>query len=290
MKKALALSVIIPAYNEEAYIERCLDGLARQTILPDEVILVDNNSTDQTAVLARRYPFLTLINESRQGLYYARQTGMAVATGDILCRIDADTVADEDWVEQILIQFSDPSVNAVTGPVGYHDFILPQVGRWIEDKCLRLARKIRYDFLFGCNMAIRRTVWQEIADDLCSDSHLMEDIDVTTHFVQHGYKTVYCPNMRVLVSARRAEDSPGSFYRYIKGHSRTMRHHSLPIIGALYSEFAFLTTYILIKPLHLLYDPMEKKFTWRRLFDESYARPDPMNPNVSGRVSQSRVE
>lgn len=277
MTKALALSVIIPAYNEESYIRLCLDAIERQSVLPDEVIVVDNNSTDHTAAIARQYPFVTVIRETRQGLYYSRQAGMDAATGDILCRIDADTVVDDYWVEGILMAFEDPEVEALTGPVGYHDFVFCEAGRWIEDKFLRGALALGYDFLFGCNMAMRRDVWKSVEKDLCNESFLMEDLDITTHLVEQGVTPMYSQAMSVLVSSRRLEDRPRDFYRYITGHSRTMRHHGKSTIGARYAEASFLLTYGLIKPWHMFYDPQLKRLSTRKFLAPSIARPDPMD-------------
>lgn len=288
MKKALTLSVIIPAYNEEGYLDRCLQSLASQTTLPYEVIVVDNNSTDRTAEIADRYPFVTLVHEQAQGLYYARQTGMHVASGDVLCRIDADTVVDPGWIESISNAFQDKSVDALTGPVGYHDFVLPQTSQWLEDKLLKLALKIRYNFLFGCNMAVRRSVWEHVSPYLCDENYLMEDIDITTHLLDQGYKSYYSSDMGVLVSTRRAADSPLSFYRYIKGHSRTMKHHGLSPLGSYYAEVAFFVAYILFKPLLMLYDPESRRFSLRNLFAPSRARPDPIAIQGDTSLGQAR--
>jgi len=56
------ISIIIPAYNEERYLGRCLDAIAAQSVRPYEVIVVDNNSSDDTAKVAQRYPFVTLLH------------------------------------------------------------------------------------------------------------------------------------------------------------------------------------------------------------------------------------
>ena len=276
MTKALTLSIVIPAYNEESYISQCLDAIAQQTVTPDEVIVVDNNSTDATATIAARYPFVTLISETRQGLYFSRQAGMAAAGGGIICRIDADTVVDQHWVENIKLVFEDHEIDALTGPVGYHDFILPLFGRWCEDKFLRLALAMDYDFMFGCNMAMRRSVWQKVAPELCNESYLMEDLDITLHLKEHGIYPAYSDAMSVLVSSRRAEDKPRDFYRYITGHSRTMKHHDHSVLGARYAEVSFITAYLLLKPLHMLYDPVTRRLSMRKLLAPSIARPDPM--------------
>ena len=70
----LTISVVIPAWNEEKYIEEALDLIAKQTIQPLEVIVVDNNSVDNTVAIAKRKG-ARVIKEARQGITPARNAG-----------------------------------------------------------------------------------------------------------------------------------------------------------------------------------------------------------------------
>ena len=90
--KTLTLSIVIPAYNEENYLRACLDSIAAQTVMPDKVIVVDNNSTDKTVALARSYDFVTLVHERQQHQSFAQATGFNLASSDIIGRIDADSI------------------------------------------------------------------------------------------------------------------------------------------------------------------------------------------------------
>src|SRR5262245_36697630 len=93
------LSIVIIAFNEEKHIGPCLEAIAHQTVAPDEVIVVDNNSTDRTVQIASSYPFIKVIHETEQGMIPARNTGLDAAKGDLLARIDADTRIPPQWVE-----------------------------------------------------------------------------------------------------------------------------------------------------------------------------------------------
>jgi len=98
--------------------------------MPTEVIVVDNNSSDDTIAVARRFPFVTVLREKRQGVVHARNRGFNASRGDIIGRIDADTVIARDWVAQLQAIFADTRISAVSGAITYHD--LPwqdQVGR-----------------------------------------------------------------------------------------------------------------------------------------------------------------
>lgn len=101
---ATRISVIMPVWNGEAVLGRCLDALACQTVSRDayEVIVVDNGSTDATATIAREYPGVRLLVEATPGSYAARNTAIAGANAPILAFTDADCVPDPDWLAHAL--------------------------------------------------------------------------------------------------------------------------------------------------------------------------------------------
>lgn len=271
------ISIVIPAYNEEAYIGQCLKSIARQTRKPHEVIVVDNNSSDKTAQIAKSFSFVQVIQEPKQGLFYSRQTGMARASGDVLCRIDADTRLESHWVERVQEIFDDASVQAVTGPMGYHDFLLPEFSRELEHRFLQGARALKYHFVFGCNMAIRRSAWRCIEPELCNDPKIFEDIDIALHMRARGLKIVYDRDVSAMVSIRRAEDNPKQFASYISGHSYTLRAHGVSTLGGRYAELSFWFGYATFKPILMMYDTDARRFSKTKLLRGGKARPNPMN-------------
>lgn len=115
-------SVVIPAYNEAGYLEATLESLRRQDFAGSyEVIVVDNNSSDDTAVVAERLG-ATVLREPRPGVCWARQRGTLVARGEIVVSTDADTVHPRDWLTRLDARFrSHPDAIAVAGPCRYQD-------------------------------------------------------------------------------------------------------------------------------------------------------------------------
>jgi len=95
----LPISVVIPAWNEEREIERCLEGLFRQTHTAFEVIVVDNGSTDATASLAEEWG-VRVIEQSQHGIACARQTGFDAARGAIIASTDADSPLSSERVHK----------------------------------------------------------------------------------------------------------------------------------------------------------------------------------------------
>lgn len=114
----MKFSFIIPALNEEDYIEDCISSIKRQTVKPYEIIVVDNDSTDKTAEIAKRLG-CRVVKEKRKGISNARNKGAKVAKGDILCFIDADGVLTKDWVKEAKKVFLDKEVQAADGLIIY---------------------------------------------------------------------------------------------------------------------------------------------------------------------------
>lgn len=102
---------MIPAHNEEQIIERCLLALCAQVGERDEILVVDNASSDATARLAARFPHVRVVDEPRPGVTFARTTGFDAASGDIVARIDADSVVAGDWIARIRRTFDRADVD-----------------------------------------------------------------------------------------------------------------------------------------------------------------------------------
>ena len=105
------ISVVVPCWNGEQFLASCLNSLLDQT-LPKrdyEVILVDNNSSDNTLSIARQYPDIRIIQEKQRGAYAARNTGIKIARGEIIAFTDSDCVVDQNWLTSILRALSEDS-------------------------------------------------------------------------------------------------------------------------------------------------------------------------------------
>ena len=125
----MILSFVVPAYNEEAYLGACLESIIAQTqMLPPEVarlteiIVVNNASSDNTRDVALRYPGVTVVDEARKGLTFARQAGFSASSGQLIAHVDADSRLTPGWIGQVLDTFAkEPELAALSGPVVYYD-------------------------------------------------------------------------------------------------------------------------------------------------------------------------
>ena len=95
------VSIIVPAYNCESYIQKCLDSLVAQTYPSMEILVVNDGSTDGTRVLLERYrERVTVIDQENAGVARARNTGLQHAAGDFVLFVDSDDYLDPDCVER----------------------------------------------------------------------------------------------------------------------------------------------------------------------------------------------
>lgn len=205
-----SLSIVIIAYNEEAYIGHCLDAIAAQTVKPNEVIVVNNNSQDRTAEIAAGYPFVTLVDEPEQGMIPARNAGLNLAQGPLIARIDADTRLTPQWVERVhrLMDEHAGGLYALSGPGFFYSTKHRLLGRLlgvIHFKVYFLGTRLLlgHPALFGSNMVLTRRVWQLIKSEVCKDGRAIhEDIDIAFHITRHGGHIAYDSHLVVGVSHR----------------------------------------------------------------------------------------
>ena len=268
-KKLLRVSIVIPVYNEAAHLPACLDAIARQTELPYEVIVVDNNSTDSTVAIAERYDFVRVLHEPRQGVVFARDAGFDAVRGAVIGRIDADTIIGEDWVARLQSIFADRLVGAVSGSVHYYDMAMSGVLDKIDLYIRRyfafcLGREVA---LQGANMAIRRSVWRSIRPSLCRRSGMHEDFDLSIHANQHDYRVQFDENLQVSLAARQTESCLREYAEYIMLSPRTYALHGLKSQRYMYPVVMLaILFYLPLKLLHRGYDSQTERFSWAQLF------------------------
>lgn len=222
--KPLALSVIIPAYNEEGHIKACLDSIAEQTVMPFEVIVVDNNSKDKTVQVAQAYPFVRIVNAQLQGIVHARDAGFNSAQGDIICRIDADSILDKNWVATCQEYFEDnPDVSAITGHCYFYDFPFKRFVQAVHHAFYYgIQRAISgTEILWGSNMALRREAWLRVRDNCLTVARTHEDIDLSLHLQDSGLQIKRVASLVAGVSMRRGDITPGSLIKYLWPWPRT---------------------------------------------------------------------
>ena len=274
----MKVSIVIPVYNEADRLAACLEAIARQTVAPYEVIVVDNNSTDNTVAIAESFNFVKLLREPKQGVVHARNRGFNAVSGDIIGRIDADTLLPASWTAQIQKSFENTAVSAISGAPHYYDFPLDKLADAI-DLPLRthLARKLgNTNYLWGANMAVRRTAWLKVRNELCNIARMHEDFDLAIHLQARGLRVTYDERLIASVSSRRIDTGLMAYLRYTLISPRTYALHKLSSRRHMYP--VLLVCWLCYFPGRLIYrayNPATGAFSLIRLLASTNRRVDP---------------
>jgi glycosyltransferase involved in cell wall biosynthesis len=219
-----------------------------------EIIVVDNRSTDGTRAAAEAmqgaFPeahIRLLRQDAEQGITPTRNAGFDAVTGDVIGRIDSDSMIEPDWVEQVQLAFSTGELDAASGPVEYYDMPLRSFGHYADDSVRKLQVKLADDFvfLFGSNMALTTKAWLAVREEVCPDREdvMHEDLDLAVHLALKDLKIGYVSAMVAGVSARRMDSDPQDFLFYAKRFERTYAAHGIHDIRLLAPMVLFLGLY-----------------------------------------------
>ena len=162
-------SVIVPFLNEEGWLPKCLAALRAQTIDPTlvEWILIDNGSTDRSAEVVRAEPRATLLAEPRRDPYIARNRGILAARGQHIVFLDADCLAEPDWLEAMQHELTESDAVILLGYLAYPSprSLALQLHEEYEDAKLRQVLESEPSecwFGHAGNMVVRADGFKEI--------------------------------------------------------------------------------------------------------------------------------
>ena len=232
---ALTISAIVCAYNESRLLAGCLHSLLSQTRTPDEVLVINNASSDGTGDVARAIGGVRVIDEPRKGLVVARETARRQAIGDVLAFVDADCRAPITWLERIEAHFREPGLPvAVTGPYRFYDWdvrgrmllraydvvVAPPTHAFVHHLCGIGA------ILYGGNFAVLASALKSIGGfDQRIEFH-GEDTNLGRRLTNVG-RVALCRDCWVWTSARRyrAMGKGAVFSLYVRNFwSEILRH------------------------------------------------------------------
>ena len=113
------VSVVVPVRNRAEPIAACIEALLAQTYRQLEIIVVDNDSSDETRDVVRRYPVKLAEERAIRTSYAARNCGIDYARGEIVAFIDSDCIAEPHWIGELIAPFADERCGAAVGTI--HD-------------------------------------------------------------------------------------------------------------------------------------------------------------------------
>jgi cellulose synthase/poly-beta-1,6-N-acetylglucosamine synthase-like glycosyltransferase len=255
----MSITVIIPAYNEEAGLPATLESLRRQTVPPDKVIVVDDGSADRTGAVAAAHGATVLRPPHNLGSKARAQNhALPYCDTDLVLTVDADTVLAPDYIERITPAFADPAVVVAAGNVQ------TRFTRTIWER----GRSIEYLFGFHWNRPIQHSANSPVVCSGCCsvfrreplvafggfpERTIVEDMDLTWSMQLAGHRAAY-----VAGAVAWAADPETLTYlrkqvwRWMAGFFQNVRLHA----GQLIIRKPLLAVWILIAVLEVFTAPL----------------------------------
>ena len=217
------VTIIVPAYNEENVIERCISSLLEQEYPNLEIIVVNDGSTDRTAQVVREnfgdHSRVTLIEQENFGKWRAANNALSVVEAPIFVIADADSLFPPDTVSWLVQQFKDEEVGAVSGlvEVGNHENLLSDFQR-IEYIVSQNVMRRAYETFEGIlvvpgAVGAWRTEAVRRAHEFSGDT-LTEDADLTVAVHRAGYR------VRFQEQARSVTEAPSTVRGFLRQRLR----------------------------------------------------------------------
>jgi len=226
----MKLSIVIPAYNEEQYLGRCLEAAFREikkTKYDVEVIVVDNASTDRTSEIAKSFSDVKLVYESKKGLSQARNSGYLASTGEIIANVDSDSEIPAGWIEKVFFEFErNPKLVALSGPYVYPEmskltnfivhiyYAIGFVGHIFNHYILNIGAMLQ-----GGNFILRRSALQKVNGYDTSIDFYGEDTDIARRISKVGL-VKFSFGLKMYTSSRRFQEEGiiMTGFRYVINH------------------------------------------------------------------------
>jgi glycosyltransferase involved in cell wall biosynthesis len=196
------VSIYIPCYNASKYLDRCLQSILAQTYPIQTILIVDDGSKDDIASIVAKYPLVKLIRHpENQGLAAARNTAWQNLDTEYIANLDADCVAESDWLETLMKNFeqADSKLAGVGGKL-VESNLVGVANRW------RVAHMSQHwgderiqnpKWIYGSNSVYRRSALVEVNGYKENYRTNYEDLDLSRRLYEKGYTLIYNPKTKV---------------------------------------------------------------------------------------------
>lgn len=202
------ITVVMPVYNEEKNILDTLTALYGNTVVPEEVIVADGGSTDNTVQLIKsHFPQVTIVDNPRKNAAAGRNEGIKKAQGNVIAFTDGDCIVDKHWIENISKAFSENEIDGLGGKV----LIAPPINH-IEEYWGNLAWKLIMNFgnepyivdrctlndaFVTANCAYKRSLLVKVKGFNNWFANNAEDVDLCWRAIKSGARLMYIPDVQI---------------------------------------------------------------------------------------------
>lgn len=196
----MKISIIIPAYNEEKNLPKLIKSLRKQNLKGFEIIVVDNNSTDNTFKIAKKLADKAY-KYKKQGSSLARNFGAKKASGEIVAFLDSDSIVYPHWIEIVRNAFKDKNLLLISGIGLYESGFMPNAFSYFIFLSNKILTILGNPMLIANNFAIRKDIFLKVGG---LDNVVAEDFYLCKKLKKLGnVKGRMDGRMKVLYSSRR---------------------------------------------------------------------------------------
>lgn len=189
-----SVTCYLPCYNQEKYIVSAIEGLQSQSYPIDEILVIDDGSTDKSIDLVKEFNVKIISHPSNLGLSAARNSAIQHTTGDFVATVDTDVIPDRYWLEYIMLSLDDERIVGAGGRLVEQNTVTA-VDRWRQillkqDHGEQMVENVQ---VFGSNSAFRKSVLKEIGGYDVKLRTNFEDMDLSNRLLRKGFKTRHVP-------------------------------------------------------------------------------------------------
>ena len=193
------VSIYVPVYNGQSTIESCINSILSQTVKPNKILVINDNSTDKTAEILKKYSDKIEIinNEKNLGVSYIRNLATNYLKSKFIASIDADVELTNNWLEKLIDKATKENITLIGGKM-YEKFLNNPYNLW---RSIRLKQNwgekdiLNPEFVFGCNSLLNTENLDN--QDLYRNDHEYyktngEDIEFSKKILVKNKKLYYC--------------------------------------------------------------------------------------------------
>ncbi len=220
----MKISIVIPTYNEEKYIGETLESLMKQTLKPDEIIIADYNSKDNTKSICESFN-VKFVKVDKPGIGYGRQIGFEHAKGDIFVSASADVFYPINWLEELTKPLRKEDIVATIGSISLKDANkIEKIGSYLLNNIfIPMAFSLNLVFASADNLAIKSNIYKQIKG-INPNLQTGEDTDLIIRAKKIG-KIIYVKKANVFTSNRRIRK--WNYLKYIYFHTKNFLSYNL---------------------------------------------------------------